>query len=502
MTNSSGAPQQAGQGQGGHGGQRQGGHGGHGLDGFYSALRRPGIVRQSQGRWFAGVATGLARWLGVDPLVVRAGFILFSIFFGMGLALYLVLWLLMPDERGEIHVERALKYGEGGSIFLLVVTAISVTGGGPWWGGDSRGFRFFGFLLLVAGAWWFLTRTGAGRDLRAQAPWRNQGGAPPATTDPTDPTHSTHPTGTYGPTGATGATASPGTGAQDPGPGASGDSTAFQPSAGTAAPGAPAPVTAYASTGNAAANAGATLAAPRPPAPTPVHERTPVIGFAGGLLLLGLAIITAVVMSSVAQTAGWSGNHVAVGLASGVGMLGLGILVAGLAGRRAGGLAFFAVVGMIAAAAATAAPAGVTQPWQVGDRTHLVTSLTPPPSYELGVGQMTVDLTRADYRSTPGTDRVTAKAALGQIDLVVPKGVRVTVNTSGRAGALHATDTTEGTVDLQSGQSGMGPGMGMHDGGMSWQRTLQYGPQTGQTEIVVDAEVGVGEIHVRSASAS
>ena len=163
---------------------------GHGLDGFYTALRRPGIVRQGDGRWFAGVATGLARWLGVDPLVVRAGFILFSIFFGMGVALYLVLWLLMPDERGEIHVERALKHGEGSSIFLLVVTAISVLGGGPWWGGDSRGFRFFGFVLLVVGAWWFATRTATGRELMQQAPWRNRGtggpgaaGARPSTPD-------------------------------------------------------------------------------------------------------------------------------------------------------------------------------------------------------------------------------------------------------------------------------------------------------------------------------
>ena len=96
MTKSNGAPTQ-----------------GHGLDGFYTALRRPGIVRGRDGRWFAGVATGIARWLGVDPLVVRAGFILFSIFFGMGVALYLVLWLLMPDEQGEIRVERALKHGEG-----------------------------------------------------------------------------------------------------------------------------------------------------------------------------------------------------------------------------------------------------------------------------------------------------------------------------------------------------------------------------------------------------
>ncbi|MEW1954805.1 PspC domain-containing protein [Terrabacter sp. NPDC080008] len=490
MTNSSGAPQQTGQGQGGNGGPRQGGHGGHGLDGFYAALRRPGIVRQSQGRWFAGVANGLARWLGVDPLVVRAGFILFSIFFGMGVALYLVLWLLMPDERGEIHVERALKHGEGGSIFLLVVTAMSVLGGGPWWGGDTRGFRFFGFVLLVVGAWWFLTRTSAGRELRAQAPWRgNADGA-------TGSTGSTSTSGSSSATSATGATSAPAyPGAPEAAP--TGPAP-FVPGAGVSGPAAPGPVTAYGSTGNAAANAGATLAAPRTPAPTPVHERTPVVGFAGGLLLLGLSILTAVVVSSVAQAAGWSGSHVAVGLASGVGVLGLGILVAGLAGRRAGGLAFFAVVGMIAAAAATATPAGVSQPWQVGDQTHQVTSLTPSPSFELGVGQMQVDLTKADYRATPGTDYVTAKAALGQIDLVVPKGVRVTVNATGRAGALHATGTTQGDVDWQSGQTGMGPGM--RNGGMSWSKTVQYGPQSGQPEIVVDAEIGVGEIHVRSAS--
>ena len=297
---------------------------GHGLDGFYTALRRPGIVRRSDGRWFAGVATGLARWLGVDPLVVRAGFILFSIFFGMGVALYLVLWLLMPDERGEIHVERALKHGEGRSIFLLVVTAMAVLGGGPWWGGDSRGFRFFGFVLLIVGAWWFATRTAT----------RPRADGPGAVAQP-------------GPRWPAGATTS-----VDPVTG----EAVTQPGGGTPVPAA---ATAYGSTGNAAANAGATLAAPRPAAPTPVRERTPSIGFAGGLLVLGLAIVTGVVLSSVAQAAGWSGNPVAVGIASGLGVLGLGILVAGLAGRRSGGLAFFAVTGMIAAAATTAAPMGL-----------------------------------------------------------------------------------------------------------------------------------------------
>ncbi|WP_330476446.1 PspC domain-containing protein [Terrabacter sp. C0L_2] len=448
---------------------------GHGLDGLYTALRRPGIVRQSNGRWFAGVAAGVARWLGVDPLVVRAGFILFSIFFGMGIALYLVLWLLMPDERGEIHVERALKHGEGSSVFLLVITVMAVLGGGPWWGGDSRGFRFFGFVLLVVGAWWFLTRTGTGRELMASAPWKGQPGAP-------------SPTAAAG--GASAGTPA-GTTATDPVTG----EPLTQPATGVI-PASPPTPTAYGSTGNAAANAGATLTTPRPPAPTPVWERTPSIGFAGGLLVLGLAIVTAVVLSSVALAAGWPGNHVAVGIACGLGVLGLGILVAGIAGRRSGGLAFFAVTGMIAAAATTAAPVGLSQPWQVGEQAHTVTSLTPAPDFQLGIGEMRVDLTKADYAATPGTDHVSATIGVGQINLVVPKDVRVTVNTKARAGALHATGSVDGAVNIDSGTGGVDAG------GIGWDRAVRFGPQTGPEQIVVDAEVGVGEIRISTASAS
>lgn len=439
---------------------------GHGLEGLYTALRRPGIVRQSNGRWFAGVAAGVARWLGVDPLVVRAGFILFSIFFGMGLALYLVLWLLMPDERGEIHVERALKYGEGSSIFLLVVTVMAVLGGGPWWGGDSRGFRFFGFVLLVVGAWWFLTRTGTGRELMASAPWKGQGATTAASTGTTS--------------------------AVDPVTG----EPLTQPGTG-ATPSMPPPATAYGSTGNAAANAGATLATPRPPAPTPVRERTPAIGFAGGLLVLGLAIVTGVVMSSVAQAAGWSGNHVATGIASGLGMLGLGILIAGIAGRRSGGLAFFAVTGMIAAAATTAAPMGLSQPWQVGDRSYTVTSMTPAPEFELGLGQLRVDLRDANWQGTTGQDTVTTTMGVGELDLVVPEGVSVVVNAKARAGEIIAT----GPTVAGDGMRRLGPDQLQHEGA-NWQQKVTFGASTSAPEIVVNAEVGVGQIKITTASAS
>jgi phage shock protein PspC (stress-responsive transcriptional regulator) len=49
----------------------------------------------------AGVAAGLARRLGIDPLIVRVGFIAAAAAGGLGLALYLLGWAVMPGEGGS-----------------------------------------------------------------------------------------------------------------------------------------------------------------------------------------------------------------------------------------------------------------------------------------------------------------------------------------------------------------------------------------------------------------
>lgn len=448
MTNSNHAPSQ-----------------GHGLDGFYAALRRPGIVRGTNERWFAGVAGGIARWLGVDPLVVRAGFILLSIFFGVGVSLYLVLWLLMPDDRGRLPVERALKEGDGGSIFLLVVTAIAVLGGAPWWGGDFHGARIFGFALLVLGAWWFLTRTDTGRDLMVSKPWRG-GGAGVAGGSSTG-NAAANAGAAHGAVGSTGLAGDPIT------PGAAG--------AGGVAPGA------------------AQSWSPQAPVMQQPRERVRTIGFAAGLLVLGLALVSGVVLHQIAATAGWTGNPVAVGIAAGVGVLGLAIVIGGLAGRRAGGLAFFAVVGMIAAIATTAAPDGLTQPFRVGDPKHVVTTLTGDTDFQLGLGEMTVDLSAAkDYNETAARpDRVTATMGVGQLNVVVPDGVAVTVNARALLGEV---DAPAGSAAPGTTMQMMGDTSRMQRGGTDISETLTFGPKDAPTEIVVDAEVGMGQIVVRSAS--
>lgn len=53
---------------------------------------------RTQDRWIAGVCGGIAHAIGLDPLLIRLAFLLAFIFFGAGLLLYLVLWILVPNE--------------------------------------------------------------------------------------------------------------------------------------------------------------------------------------------------------------------------------------------------------------------------------------------------------------------------------------------------------------------------------------------------------------------
>jgi phage shock protein PspC (stress-responsive transcriptional regulator) len=56
------------------------------------------LQRPSGGRMAAGVAAGVARSLGVDPVIVRVAFVFLALAGGAGLPLYLAGWLLIPDE--------------------------------------------------------------------------------------------------------------------------------------------------------------------------------------------------------------------------------------------------------------------------------------------------------------------------------------------------------------------------------------------------------------------
>ena len=59
------------------------------------------LYRIREGRVVAGVCVGLAAYFGIDPTLVRLAFALFTIFGGAGVLLYLVAWLVIPEDDGD-----------------------------------------------------------------------------------------------------------------------------------------------------------------------------------------------------------------------------------------------------------------------------------------------------------------------------------------------------------------------------------------------------------------
>ncbi len=58
-------------------------------------------------RKLAGVCGGLGEWLEIDPVFFRVAFVLLAFVCGLGILLYLVLWLLMPRHAAPLPAAHA-----------------------------------------------------------------------------------------------------------------------------------------------------------------------------------------------------------------------------------------------------------------------------------------------------------------------------------------------------------------------------------------------------------
>ena len=66
------------------------------------------LRRSLDDRMLAGVAGGLARYFGVDAVIVRIAFVVLAVFGGTGIALYLAGLLLIPDEGSDQSIAGSL----------------------------------------------------------------------------------------------------------------------------------------------------------------------------------------------------------------------------------------------------------------------------------------------------------------------------------------------------------------------------------------------------------
>jgi phage shock protein PspC (stress-responsive transcriptional regulator) len=425
-----------------------------GSDTFFEGLRRIDL-RRSDDSWFGGVASGLAERLGVDPLVIRALFVVLSLGMGLGVLLYLTAWLLIPDRREKTHIESALRNGEAGSVVLLVVAVLSLFGafgwaGGGWWD-RSPGWSVVTLVIVGLGAWWLWTewsrREQPGFYSRAATTSMT---APPPYSGATDTAGSPTYQG-QGAVGSTGATAwTPGT-EQD-----WQAAPAGQPLAG---------------------HRGAPPVPPRPVVP-PAPRRPPrrSAGIAGTLLGTGLALVTAGGLAWAASEYDWSVNPWVVGLAGALGVLGLVILILGLTGRTSGFPGFLAIVALVCTVAALPVADHFVPSGRVGDYVWTPgLSTTDSGPYRLGAGSGTLDLRGVEAADLPD-GVIESSVGFGQLTILVPPDLTVQIDAGVGFGAISSD------------------GPGQEHGGVNVTNEIVVGD--GPVDVTIEADVGFGQILV------
>jgi phage shock protein PspC (stress-responsive transcriptional regulator) len=97
------------------------------------------LLRTEENRMIWGVAGGLGRYFGVDPIIFRIGFGVSIFLGGLGLLAYAALALFVPSGDGEevkpAPYERSRWLGVLGGV-ALVCLAIPAVGSPFFWGGD------------------------------------------------------------------------------------------------------------------------------------------------------------------------------------------------------------------------------------------------------------------------------------------------------------------------------------------------------------------------------
>ncbi len=98
--------------------------------------------RRADDRKVAGVAAAIGGRYGIDPVLVRVGFVVATVLSGVGVLLYLLGWLLLPAEGDDASAaEAALGKGRSSvSTPLTVILGLAlIPAGGVVLGGDPRG---------------------------------------------------------------------------------------------------------------------------------------------------------------------------------------------------------------------------------------------------------------------------------------------------------------------------------------------------------------------------
>lgn len=452
----------------------------NGVDSFFSSVRRTGIVRTEE-RWIGGVSGGLALRMGIDPLIVRGLFAVSVLLGGLGLVVYGVGWLLLPEQRdGRIHLQQLFRGDFDAAViggFALLLSGFAFPnkwswflgsgGSSDWWPG-MLGFGAIVVIIAVVASTASKNRHGPGPTTslpRAGQPIAPQY-APPYVTpySPTYPAYSPSSNAATAPVPPVAVQRRP-------------EGTTMYP-----APPTPAP---YGAPGHFPA--GPPYGAPRPMVP-PVGPRTPLpptprtkVGGLGSravgiVVALGLLVLAGLLYAE--RVDAFDGPVVLTAAAVLVVLCGLGIAAAGALGRSSGGLGAVAIV-TILVVAPMAAATNLSWNTSVGDRTFVPQDVaTAEDGYNHGAGNITVDLTALP--TTGPAVEIPVHLGAGDLRVILPTDGAYTARMRVVAGQMIWLDDT-----VSEGVSG------------GWQTFESPAVQDGaEPDIELEISVGAGSLRV------
>lgn len=114
------------------------------------------LRRRADDRMIGGVAGGIGDYTGLDPVIFRIGFIFLAVLGGAGVALYLLAWLLIPLEneersRAEVALRSWWKTSSWLGIALAAIGVAILVGSLGFWDDEILWAAVFigaGFVLL------------------------------------------------------------------------------------------------------------------------------------------------------------------------------------------------------------------------------------------------------------------------------------------------------------------------------------------------------------------
>ena len=413
--------------------------------------------RPRRGRKVAGVAAGIANRYRIDPVLVRVGFVVATIYGGAGILFYLLGWLFLPEEDDEVSPAESLL-GKGRSStssgFTILLGIVLVPVLGWFFGGSPIGtFPTWMSLVVIGGLLYLLHQHRGHLGPRPSAEPPVAAPTMPMTSAPMS-TPAAAPTTPFAPF-----------------------APPFAPPVGTPVDVPPPPVDDR-TTPPAWDPLGAAPFAwdlPEPAAPEPEEPPEPPAKKRKsrvGTMTVGLALVAAAGMSFA--MGGWITPQHIVGVV--LAILGLG-MVAGAFVRGGRGLIALAVPLSVAGLALTVVTPGEYR--GIGDLTAQPTTLAQVErEYERSVGNVTLNLTSLPA-TTDEVVEVKARTDIGNVEVIVPEDADVIVTCEAERGNVECLGNDQQGLDIKIEDfESLGP-----DGPGGIQIELQAEANTGNVEV-------------------